>query len=371
MTTLGPLGPLLVAMHATPVDQPLPLTRMRLLTGWTWDWWIIVPALVSVALYLTGCWLLWRRGVRWPPSRAVAFCLGGVGTGVVATTSFLGTYDTVLISVHMVQHMVLAFLTPIFLALGAPITLLLRLLPKRPKGWLSALLHSKVAKIASFPVLTTGLFIINPYALYFTELYPLTLASPLWHNWLHLHFVLTGCLFFWPLLGIDPMPNRLTYPMRLLMLFVTIPFHAFLGVTIMGSPQLLGEKWYLSFERDWGPSLLEDQFLGGGIMWGGSDGVLLIIMAVLFVQWFRASQREAKRVDRHLDRLDAIKARRAAAENGGDSPTGAARYDPVSRSTRGPSAGGAVAGVREPPSRTGTRQDHDPASEHSKNEDIR
>lgn len=332
MTTLAPsMGPLLVAMHATPDDQPVPLTPMRLLTAWTWDWWIILPALASVALYLYAVWLLRRRGIRWAPSRTWSFCLGGVGTGVVATMSALGTYDTVLISVHMVQHMVLAFLTPIFLALGAPVTLMLRVLPKRPKGWLSSALHSKLAKVLSFPVLTTGLFIINPYALYFSELYPLTLASPFWHNWLHVHFVLTGCMFFWPLIGIDPMPSRLTYPMRLLMLFVTIPFHAFLGVTIMGSPELLGEQWYLSFERTWGPSLLADQYLGGGIMWGASDGVLLIIMAVLFVQWFRASQREAKRVDRHLDRLEANQARRARAESGGASPPEPTRYDPVAQ----------------------------------------
>lgn len=325
MTTLGLT---LVAMHATPGNQPAPLTPMRLLTGWTFDWFIVVPAVATVALYLWAVLRLRRRGIHWAPSRTWAFCVGGVGTGVVATTSALGTYDTVLISVHMVQHMVLAFLTPIFLALGAPVTLALRVLPKRPKRWLTAALHSKLAKFLSFPVLTTGLFIINPYVLYFSELYPVTLASPFWHNWLHLHFVLTGCMFFWPLIGIDPMPSRLTYPMRLLMLFVTIPFHAFLGVTIMGSPEILGEQWYLSFQRTWGPSLLADQNLGGGIMWGASDGVLLIIMAVLFVQWFRASQREAKRVDRHLDRLEAKETRRAHAASGAASTTRGARYDP-------------------------------------------
>lgn len=299
-----PTGVFWVVMHATPENQPAPLTPERLLTGWTWDWWIVIPALLALGLYLWGVQRLHARGDRWPVGRTVAWCLGGVGSGVIATMSSLGTYDTVLISVHMVQHMILAMFTPIFLALGAPVTLMLRTFPPRPRGWVLAVLHSRIAKILTFPVLTTAVFIINPYALYFSQLYPLTLESTFWHNWLHLHFVLTGCLFFWPILGIDPMPNRLSYPFRLIMIFVTIPFHSFLGVTIMGSPSLLGEAWYLSFERTWGPSLLDDQYLGGAIMWATSDVVLLVIMAVLFVQWFRASEREARREDRRLDRLE-------------------------------------------------------------------
>ena len=58
---------------------------------------------------------------------------------------------------------------------------------------------------------------------------------------MHVHLVLVGSLFFWPLLGVDPLPGRVAYPFRVLMVFLTLPFHAFLGVTIM--QQTEPDRW--------------------------------------------------------------------------------------------------------------------------------
>lgn len=313
----------LIPLHAKPDNQPVPLTPERLWTAWTWDWFIVIVALLAIGLYAWGVWVMHRRGDRWPVGRTVAWMLGGVGSGVVATMSSLGTYDTVLVSIHMVQHMVLSMLTPIFLALGAPVTLMLRTFPPRAHRVLMAILHTGIGKVIFFPPLVYVLFVANPWALYFTGLYDLSLRNDFWHNWLHGHFVITGCMFFWTLLAVDPIPYRVPYVLRVIMLMATLPFHSFLGVIIMGSNELLGEQWYLSFERTWGPSLADDQYVAGGILWGAGDFVMLVIMAVLFVQWFRDSQREARREDRRLDRLEATERRRAAAlVAAGSSPSG-------------------------------------------------
>jgi cytochrome c oxidase assembly factor CtaG len=119
--------------------------------------------------------------------------------------------------------------------------------------------------------------------------------------------VLAGSLFFWPLVGSDPIPNRLAYPFRLLLVFLTLPFHAFLGVTIMGQTQLIGGDWYpaLHHTMAWLPNPLDDQHLAGGILWGSGDLIGLLFFVVLFVQWVRSSMREAAREDRRLDRLGA------------------------------------------------------------------
>ena len=93
----------------------------------------------------------------------------------MATVSGIATYDDTLLSVHMVQHMILAMLVPLAMALGAPITLALRTLPRRPRGWLLVALHSRVAKVLSFPPLTLTLFVLTPWALYFSGWYA---ASP-------------------------------------------------------------------------------------------------------------------------------------------------------------------------------------------------
>jgi putative copper resistance protein D len=136
------------------------------------------------------------------------------------------------------------------------------------------------------------------------------LRNPVLHDLLHLHFVAVGALFFWPLLGLDPVPGRVIYPFRMLLTFLTLPFHAFLGVTIMSANTLIAEDWYTSFGRSWKPSPLDDQFIAGGLLWGSGDIVGVAFFGVLFVQWFRESQREARREDRRLDRLEE-QARRA------------------------------------------------------------
>ena len=226
----------------------------------------------------------------------------------VATSSGLAAYDTTLLSVHMVQHMVLSMLVPLALALGAPVTLALRTLPPAPRRWLLKVLHSRVAKVLSFPPLTFLLYVASPWALYFTGWYDASLDSTYVHEMMHVHLVLAGCLFFWPLVGIDPVPGRVAYPFRLLMVFLTLPFHAFLGVTIMSQEELLAGDWYVALPAasglTWLPDPADDQHLAGGILWGSGDLVGLVFLGVLFVQWVRSSMREAEREDRRLDRLE-------------------------------------------------------------------
>jgi putative copper resistance protein D len=260
-------------------------------------------------LYLVGVWTLRRRGDRWAWSRTFSFVVVGMGLFAFATQSGLGRYDTALLSVHMVQHMVLSMLVPLALALGAPVTLALRTLPPTPRRWLLGALHSRVARVLTFPPLTFTLFVLSPWALYFTGWYDASLSSTYVHEMMHIHLVLVGCLFFWPLLGVDPVPGRVDYPFRMLLVVMTLPFHAFLGVTIMGSSTLLGEQWYSEIREGpmgvWLPTIAADQKLAGGILWAAGDLVGLVFFLVLFTQWVRASMKEAEREDRRLDRLEA------------------------------------------------------------------
>ena len=304
-------------MHAfshTGAEAPIEaLTASSWLHGWVFE---PVPALVLFGvgvLYLYGVWRLQRRGTAWPAARTLSFALLGLGSGVVATQSPIAAYDTVLLSMHMLQHMILTMVMPVFLALGAPVTLALRTLPRTPRGWLLTVLHSRVARVVSFPAVAFVLFVTSPWTLYFTGWYDATLVSPYLHDAMHAHFVLVGCLFFWPLLGLDPVPGRLAYPFRLLVVFATLPFHAFLGVTIMSMTTPIAGDWYSSFDRTWGPTVMEDQNLAGALLWASGDIVGLMFFGVLFAQWVRQSSREAVREDRRLDRLEA-RARRAGAQ---------------------------------------------------------
>jgi cytochrome c oxidase assembly factor CtaG len=296
-------------------------TFSRVFTEWGMDPLLFVLTVWVAGLYVVGVLALRHRGDHWPWGRTAAFVVGGMGSFFVATSSGIAAYDTTLLSVHMVQHMLLSMVVPLFLALGAPVTLALRTLPKVPRRWLLAVLHSRVAKVLAFPPLTFALYVISPWALYFSGWYEASLRSTYVHEMMHLHLVAVGALFFWPLMGVDPLPGRIGYPFRVLLAVLTLPFHAFLGVTIMGSSRLLGGDWYPSLHQgpmgSWLPDPLDDQHTAGGILWGSGDLIGLIFFAVLFVQWVRSSMAEARREDR---RLDLLEARREARANRDASP---------------------------------------------------
>lgn len=268
-----------------------------------------LPLLVVLAVggaYLYGVMLLRRRGDAWSPGRTISFVGLGLGTMAVALLSGLAAYDTTSFGAHMVQHMMLTMVAPIFLALGAPVTLALRTFRPRPRSALLSLLHSRFARFVTFPMLPWLLFVGSPFALYFSGWYEATLDSVVLHDLLHVHFLLVGCLFFWPLLGIDPVPGRVPYAGRMLLSAATLPFHAFLGVAIMSGRDdgsgLIAPDHYLAFQ-----SVEESVFqqdVGGGLLWASGDLVGLLFLFVMLYQWMRASEREAAREDRRLDRED-------------------------------------------------------------------
>ncbi len=281
----------------------------RLFSEWSLE---PVPFIITVwvaGLYLLGVRALRRRGDRWPVARTVSFVGLGMGTFLFATSSGLGAYDQTLLSVHMVQHMFLAMLVPLALALGAPVTLALRSLPAVPRRWLLVALHSRAARVLTFAPLTFALYVLSPWALYFSGWYDASLHSTYVHEVMHLHLVLVGSMFFWPLVGIDPVPGRVGYPARMLTVALTLPFHAFLGVTIMNQTTLIGGDWYPALSSGpmgaWLPDPYDDQHLAGGILWGSGDLIALSFFGVLFVQWVRSSMKEAGREDRRLDLLEA------------------------------------------------------------------
>ena len=127
---------------------------------------------MTAGLYLWGVLRLHRRGDRWPVGRTLSFVVVGMGSATLATVSGLAVYDDTLLSVHMVQHMILAMVVPLAMALGAPITLALRTLPRRPRRWLLVVLHSRVAKVLTFPPLTFTLFVLTPVGALLLRLVP-------------------------------------------------------------------------------------------------------------------------------------------------------------------------------------------------------
>ncbi|MEU8274534.1 cytochrome c oxidase assembly protein [Microbispora bryophytorum] len=315
----------------TPVDRafellgylvPPPMTLANLLTLWWFDLFFAVLAVVMAGLYGAGVVRLARRGDRWPVGRTVSWYLGVVIL-VLSTQSGIARYSPVLFSVHMTEHMVLSMLVPIFLVLGAPVTLALRAVKpatrrgdRGPREWLMVILHSRVMKFVSHPAIATSIFVVSTFALYFTPLFAAAMEEHLGHIAMTVHFLLSGSLFFWVIIGVDPAPYKLPYYGRLLLLMVTMPFHAFFGIALMSMGTVLASGYYDQLGRTWGASALTDQQTGGGIAWAFGEIPTLIVLLALGFQWWRDDERVARRTDRRADA--------AAARSGG---TGDAELD--------------------------------------------
>ncbi len=296
-----------LAESLTGYPMPPPQTVGRWFTLWQPDllWVIIVAA--AAGLYLTGVVRLRHRGDAWPVGRTVSWMVGLVVLAWVTSGGPM-VYGRVLFSAHMTGHMITTMAVPVFLVLGAPITLALRALaPRRdgtrgPREWLLAVLESRFARVLAFPAVAGTLFAGTLFAFYFSSLFPLALTTHTGHELMHVHFLASGYLFVWVLIGVDPGPHRPEPPLRMLVMFVTVAVHAFFGVALMMSTTVLAEDYFGALGRTWGASLLQDQKDGGGIAWGFGELPMLVVAIILAVQWSRSDAREARRSDRAADR---------------------------------------------------------------------
>jgi putative copper resistance protein D len=287
-----------------------PPTLARILFDWRFDLIFGTAAIVMAVLYLAGVRRLRRRGDSWPTGRIIAW-LFGCFVLLFATSSGLGRYMPAMFSMHMAAHMLLSMLTPVLLVLGAPVTLALRALPTAGKGdppgpreWILAAMHSKLSQFFTNPIVATVLFVAGFYGLYFGGIFDAAVGTHAAHLAMNLHFLLTGCLFYWVVIGIDPTPRPIPMLGKVAMVFGSLPLHAFFGVTLMSTKSVLGESFYKSLQLYWHSDLLGDQRLGGGIAWAAGEVPLVVVMIALFVQWTRSDQRTAKRLDRAADRDD-------------------------------------------------------------------
>ncbi|WP_181767489.1 cytochrome c oxidase assembly protein [Streptomyces albidus (ex Kaewkla and Franco 2022)] len=290
--------------HGMTMDLP-PFTLGRGLE-FTGEPFFLVGCLLALVLYGAAVVRLKRRGDSWPVARTIAWVLGVLTVGLAMCTG-LNEYGMVLFSVHMVQHMIISMLSPILLLLGAPVTLTLRVLPsagrgrKGPRELLVAVLHSRYMRAVTHPAFTIPLFIASLYGLYFSPLFDLLMESTAGHLAMMVHFLLVGLVFFWPIMGVDPGPQRPGYLMRMLELFAGMPFHAFFGIALMmGTEPMIST--YAHPPSSLKVSALSDQVAAGGIAWAFSEIPSVLVLIALVFQWHRSEERQARRLDRAADR---------------------------------------------------------------------
>ncbi|SDG97477.1 putative copper resistance protein D [Leifsonia sp. 98AMF] len=286
---------------------PPALTWDRLFTSWNFDLLWVLACAFGLFLYFAGVWRLRKRGDAWPIYRTVLWTLGIVLLFYI-TNGGVNVYEKYLFSAHMSAHMVLTMGVPLLLVPGAPITLAARAIRKRRDGsrggreWLLLAVHSRFAGVISNPIVAAILFAGSLWVFYYTPVFRWATTDHIGHEWMIVHFLITGYLFVQSLIGIDPVKYRLPYPFRLLLLLLTMAFHAFFGLSIMQMHGLLLADWFGAMGRTWGDSPLVDQQAGGGIAWSIGEIPTVILAIVVAIQWSRSDERETKRRDRNADR---------------------------------------------------------------------
>ena len=266
-------------------------------------------ALIGLALYLAGYIRLVRRGDRWPIGRVIAWTLGIIVV-IWCTNAPIAQYTLVSVQLHMVQHMTLSMLAPIFLVLGAPATLALRALkpstgPERgPREWLTWFLHSWINRILTNPFYVLFIYGLGLFGLYMTPAFGWLMGSHIGHLYMELHFLGAGYLFYWVLIGIDPRPKPVPYWGRLLLLLAALSIHGLFAVVLMMNPHPLAPEWYGLVRPPWLTDPAGDSVLGGQVAWGLSEIPSILVIVVVATQWARSDHKEQKRVDRIADRDD-------------------------------------------------------------------
>ena len=300
------------ALLVTGIEMPAPPTFSRVLLGYEADGLMLGLLIFLVALYIKGVVILTKRGDKWPVGRTIAFALG-ISAVDFATSGGLGLYSHFAFANHMMAHMVLGMIAPIGIVLGAPITLALRTLPlgrnqqeSGIRGMFIELLHSKLSKFYTNPVVALAIFDGSLFALYFTPLFGNIMQGHSGHFFMSLHFLLAGFLFFQVLIGIDPLPRKVPHIAKIIVIFAAMSIHAFFSISVMSATTLLDNGYFELLQRPWATDLLADQKLGGSIGWAMGEVPILLALLATFLQWLKADKNEAARIDRAADRAAAM-----------------------------------------------------------------
>jgi putative copper resistance protein D len=268
-----------------------------MLANWPLDPLVISGLLAAGIAYVRADRRV-RATRRGRPSRRRLF-LAGLGVVFAALQTPIDAGAATSFAVHMIQHLLLTMVAAPLLVLSAPVTLALQATtPQRRRRLLSAL-HSAPVRLLSAPIAAWSLFVVVLWGTHFTALYELTLRSPGIHALEHLVYLATAVLFWIPVVGLDPAPAGLSHPARILYLFLAMPAMAFLGLALFSANRVL----YPTYAAVEGVSrALADQRVAGALMWTGTMFLIVPALGFVLLDWMRADDRAARRIDARLQR---------------------------------------------------------------------
>jgi putative membrane protein len=259
---------------------------------WSFDPFVIVPLAVTGALYATGVVRLWvRAGIGQSVKGWQAGCFAAgwfsLFAALVTPLHELGEH---LFTAHMIEHEILMAIAAPLLALSRPIGAFLYALPKSWRHWLSRGAGARWISVPwhwlTRPLDATILHGVAIWIWHVPVLFDATIQSETMHRLQHISFLVTALFFWWALFR----RARRDYGVGAIHVAITMVHTSILGALITLSPRLL----YVLQTRDapaFGLTPLEDQQLGGLIMWVPAGTLYAIIALVLAGLWITVRNR--------------------------------------------------------------------------------
>jgi len=273
------------------MEHPL----LRALVGpWAWRPAVLMVLLPLTTIYLVGWVRLQRRGATRLASK---WRLAAYGTGMLTlAASLMSPIDSLggqLFFMHMIQHKLTIMVAAPLIWLGNPFPIGVWGLPRQGRQALTSIFADSAPvrpalAAATQPFVAWLLFVFVYIGWHDPGMYNLALTHGRVHDFQHITFFLTAMLFWWHVVGAAPRLHKTVSPwVAILMLMAAIPFNAIAGFVIANNESVI-YTYYQSVPRIWGFSVMQDQSVGGVIMWiPGSEMLFQAAAAVLAVMFWR------------------------------------------------------------------------------------
>jgi putative copper resistance protein D len=295
-------GPFCRAVLAHGEDVPGEPTLASFVLGWSFDPLVWIPIATASMIWLVAVRRVDRAHPRSvvPARRTVCF-LAAMATLLIALASGIERYDTTLFSVHMVQHILITLVAAPLIVLAGPITLLLRVArPDVRRGVILPILHSRLVRVLTHPIVAWLIFAAVMWASHFSPLFDAALEDEWLHRLEHVIYLSAALLFWWPAIGVDPVPGRMRHPARALYVGLQMPQNTFLALALLSATAVLYPH-YATNGRDWPPLPLADQQLAAGIMWVVGDLIFIGAVLGIVAGWMRHEEDATRRADARAD----------------------------------------------------------------------
>jgi putative membrane protein len=262
-------------------------------TQWEFSPFGLLVTVVAIGLavwYLRAEWILSTRGRRWSGKRTISF-MAGLLAIVIALESPVATFTMEYFQAHVIQHLLLMVIGPPLLAMGAPMTLALQTSGRTGKVRLLSILNSRPFKLLTHPLPVWALYYFSMFAFFLTS----ALNFAMLHMWVmdlvNLGFLLASTLFWWPLVGVDPVPHwKMSYGVRMGNLLIGVPLESFLALALLSETRPAASMYTVASTHS-----------GAAILWIGAELFTFLALIPIFFQWVRFEERKTARIDAQLD----------------------------------------------------------------------